>query len=1026
MKPVKLRMKNFGPFTDETVDFTKPAPMFLITGKTGSGKSMIFDAMTYALYGKYSGNRQNLKKEALRSDFADASEKSLVEFTFSVHDKNANGKESLYKVTRTLPAEYVNRNGKTSTKQSETELEKFDSASGKFIPLPFKTSEDRTKEIAENIIQLPFNEFNQIVLLPQGKFAEFLTETSKDRESTLKKIFPIGDIEKVVEKLKEKTKEYSAKIKEITDRIEDLTKGGENEDSFKQKIEKFDIEIKKLEEERNIAGAKASTLTEKKAKAVSALETAKKNEETAKEIRALEEERAEIEGLEEKTAKAKKAAAFKIEIERCDSAKKRLEKADTEKEAAEKKLEQAEAWLSELSKKSGEMAELSKKNESDTNEIRILKENIEKIVALQKAKNEKARIEGEIDEFKKSTRENDEKIPKLEAELSSLAAEHGIAESDGGAIATALLEKCHEKATEKEKAESLISLLKKIEDKKAELSKIESEFEKAREQAEGSQKIVGSLKITIERLEDEQKKYEDNQKAAFLAHDLKPGCACPVCGSTEHPQLAVKKGESLETEIAVQKAALAEKEKLLESDKERFQKLKGDKEHQEKTIADFEASLESGMSLSEAEKTFSDANASEAKAKANYERAKKLSSDLNEANKKKEDSKDKLNELNTRLEKSLTAIEEQERGMSVGKDEDAKSIESRVKEMEAELESNKQILEKFEKAMSNATSDVKTSKALEEAKIASKKEAENDLQEARKKLDEKIEKSDFKDEDEIKSQLLSEIEISTAEERINSWKRELESQKKLFESTKSDKKIEDIEEEIEKASEEFDAAKKAETEANEKINELSKEKALTKRDLDELVEKNEEHRELLEKSGIYTALYRDMNGETGNKEVFSSWVLATHFSEVVDYANERFLELSGGRYQFKIQKTKEVGKHGLDIAINDSENGDRAPETLSGGETFQASISLALAMTDVICQRTGGIRLDSLFIDEGFGSLDQESLDKAIATLKKIQEQKMVGVISHVEAMETEIKSHVVVDKGPDDCHSSVRIENFE
>ncbi len=1026
MKPVTLKMKNFGPFTEETVDFTKPKPMFLITGKTGSGKSMIFDAMSFALYGKYSGNRSSLNLDALRSDFAEMGDESFVEFTFSVHDQNAGNKEILYKVKRSIPYEYINRNGNISKKTSEVDLQKFDQESKKFLPMPFKTSEARTKEIASNIIRLPYTDFNQIVLLPQGKFAEFLTETSSDRENTLKKIFPIEDIENVVEKLKEKSKEYKSKEKEITKRIEEITQNGESANSFKQKLAELEEDISKIENESKIADEKIQKLTDKKAKAEASLEMAKKNEETAERISQLEAQKDEIKGLEEKIGKSKKANGFKIEIERCDSAKKHFEKLQDELQAAGNALKTASEKLKQVSEKASEMDKLSKKNDSDENEIRIIKENLEKIKNLQKSQNEKSKIENAIEEFKQATKENDEKIPKLKAELSEIASIFEIKVEEGQEILTALLEKRHEKESAKNEAETLISQLKKIEDEKKKLSQIESDFLQAKKEADESQKIVEAIKTTIERLEADQKTYEDLQKASVLAKLLKPGCPCPVCGSKDHPAPAVQNGKSLEGEIKVQKDALAEKETVANICKERFQKLQNDKDHQEKAIAELTGALEKELNLEQAELALSDAKNAENKAKEKYEQARKLTRELSEAKKKQEADKEDLNELKTKLEKVLSAIEEQEKNIAGDKNEKPADLESKIEKMRADLESNKAKVEKFEKEKSTAESDVKTNTALKESKRLSMDEASQELNEAKESLKKKISESDFTSEEEIKAQMLSESELSQAETRVSSWKTELASQREVFESTKSDKKIKDIESEIEETSGEIKSIAMENEDSNEKIKELSGEKARTKALLDELEEKSEMHKELLKEGEIYMALYRDLNGETGEKNVFTSWILAMHFAEVVDYANERFLELSGGRYQFKIQKTKEQGKHGLDIAINDSENGDRAPGTLSGGETFQASISLALAMTDVICQHSGGIRLDSLFIDEGFGSLDQESLDKAIAALKKIQEQKMVGVISHVEAMETEIKSHVLVDKIDDEGRSKVKIQNFE
>ncbi|MFC2603326.1 MAG: SbcC/MukB-like Walker B domain-containing protein, partial [Treponema sp.] len=156
-----------------------------------------------------------------------------------------------------------------------------------------------------------------------------------------------------------------------------------------------------------------------------------------------------------------------------------------------------------------------------------------------------------------------------------------------------------------------------------------------------------------------------------------------------------------------------------------------------------------------------------------------------------------------------------------------------------------------------------------------------------------------------------------------------------------------------------------------------------------------------------------ISGANPQRKPLDSWVLGTYLEEVIHAANIRFARISAGRYRFILKEDAgSRGYQGLELTIHDSHTGrERTTETLSGGEIFEASLSLALALTDVVQSRSGGIRLDSLFIDEGFGTLDGESLDNAIAVLDEVREHRMVGIISHVEALYGAIQSHVEIEK---------------
>jgi len=184
-----------------------------------------------------------------------------------------------------------------------------------------------------------------------------------------------------------------------------------------------------------------------------------------------------------------------------------------------------------------------------------------------------------------------------------------------------------------------------------------------------------------------------------------------------------------------------------------------------------------------------------------------------------------------------------------------------------------------------------------------------------------------------------------------------------------------------------------------------------------------ERLELEQKAAPYKMLFNDLSGRNPKNIPFNSWALGIYFERIVEYANSRFFSISGGRFLFKLASDRNQGGgfKGLDLVVSDTFTGtDRDTATLSGGETFMASISLALALTDIVQSRNGGVHLDSLFIDEGFGSLDEETLDCAVTVLNNLQETKKVGIISHVESMKTAIPSQIEIIKTAEGSHITV------
>jgi exonuclease SbcC len=192
-----------------------------------------------------------------------------------------------------------------------------------------------------------------------------------------------------------------------------------------------------------------------------------------------------------------------------------------------------------------------------------------------------------------------------------------------------------------------------------------------------------------------------------------------------------------------------------------------------------------------------------------------------------------------------------------------------------------------------------------------------------------------------------------------------------------------------------------------------------------LAKLEEQRRQLSQESQYYCKLADDLSGKNPLGLRFESWILGVYLEEVTIFASRRLERISDGRYRLLLKTSPGSGRQrysGLDLEIFDAYTGKKRPcETLSGGETFLASLSLALALTDVVQSKSGGIQLDSLFIDEGFGSLDDAALEKALSILDEIRETRMIGLISHVGELESRISSRIEVIKSQNGSRISIK-----
>lgn len=946
MKPLKLHLKNIGPFLDETLDFTNLNEMFLVTGKTGSGKTTLFDAMTYALYGNTSGSRE-LKNFHLHSDFASSDEESYVDFTFLL-----NGNK--YHINRTTSWEYVNRNGKISTKLPKALFQVWNQKLSSWEDFTGTTTQLDQK--IEELIGLTREEFIKIVILPQGSFARFLHENSQERRKTLQKLFPVDIYTDIAQRIADQAKEKLNELDRLEKNLSEAQKDKLIEDSdnrlceLEKQIALKDRELSSLSEEIKKTSAECEKVN-------SLLERAVKARTLSQKLASLEEKAEEINLKKTKIDLAEKAAIVYPVLQKYYECKKNFSQINSNKSETEDKVKEASVKKAELEK-------LIPQNKSDTESLE------QKKTLLEKAREHIAPLK-ELEESKKHFLESFNELFTINKELKDSCIYF-----------------------ENKKSESA----KKIEERKDLISKTE---------------------ITAADLLKQKEEKEINEKAGFLAKTLSEGKPCPVCGSLTHPSCAKLSSFTLDLEdrLETENKNLEAQRELLEKEQNENDELLELIEKIDELKVQTEDAVNSAIktaaviSLQDEIKVLQNKISSQSE-----QNSKDYTLTVKNARSKvfiqfKEKCISSLNNMRE-TNSSLNAISSQNKDY---KGESAESLELQINSFEKEIALLTARINKFEY---NLQTSVKETAVLEERLNGLTKQfdsAKQELENSEKAKTQAIENSNFSSEEEV-------LQSRITPEDLTSLKQECAQYTEDLTAVKTELKAQNAK------SEDEPELKKKYKELNEKINDSEQKSVKLKEERTELTntqtrihealkrkeELLSEQKKLRSENEILFALDRDLNGKNPKKIQFDSWILGTFLEDIVTSANIHFAQISGNRFSFTLltDGTKGNSYKGLDLTVYDSFTGkERDSASLSGGETFMASLSLALALTDVVQSRSGSIRLDSLFIDEGFGSLDGESLDNAISILEQIREERMVGIISHVESLETAIPCHVNVKK---------------
>ncbi len=995
MLPIKLKMQAFASYAEAAeIDFQKPGNLFLIHGETGAGKTAVLDAMMYALYGESSGGDRTEMRCALPAAKGLPTE---VEFTFTAHGKPYTFIRSITITPRSKKQElrqdcfYYDEEGNRRS----------------FFENPKQTF---VRAKAEELTGLSAEQFRQVVILPQGKFEKLLTSDSKEKESILSTLFGAEKYTRLSDKLSEKAEACRRNLALENTALKTML-AAENADSPEQ-----------LAEETDRLKAETEALAPKLAEAKENLSALRKKLTAAevlhgkfgelanaeKRLADLGQRTEEINGARGALKKHENASKAKPEKAALSAAENLLTARKEQYAAAEKKRSGAEKTCSEAAEKKKIIAAKEEENVSKTRELAILESLAPvygKISACEAALKKILEERAEREKYHAVTAGKLESTSAEIARLSEMREKITAEYSRGLPMLAARKAALEQGAAAEKRLNKYEDALKKIYEK---VSALESEAEKLGKEKSAADSEYGRL----------YGEYLSNT-AAELSSKLKEGTPCPVCGSLSHPcpaaslknavtsedvktardkfeKLAEKLSVKL-TEAAAEKARIPAAEEYISAEKKIIADVGYTAEELKNVVLKHEEALRQMGKLTDIDRNIGELSS--------------LKNRLEEQTSSETEKIAIIKDSEARTEAELNSLRKQ-LDTRYG---DEKSYKYRVKCLKDETADFAREKAASEKNFSEAEkSRIEAAAAFSQAeKLLA--EAEKARSEAMNAFCARLSELDIPQE-EYEKYLLDErratklaadvrqydLDIHSAEERVGALKSELKD--------KTPPHLEEL--------------RQAAAEAEASVTELSGKAALASerlKRLQKLLKDYSARFAALEKetakSDKLTAFAKFMHGDKGIS--FTRYVLSIMLSLVTAEANRILADIHGGRFRLLVKTELAANsKQGLDLEVENltAETPVRyGVKNLSGGEKFLISLALSLGLSAVARSRNGGIEIEAMFIDEGFGSLDPASLHEAVSILCGLSlGRNTIGIISHVEELKNVIPCGIKIIKNPD------------
>lgn len=909
MRPLKLTLSAFGPYAGETVlDLERlgTGGLYLITGDTGAGKTTIFDAITYALYGEASG--RDRKVSMFRSTYADSNIPTFVELLFSYQGQR-------YTVRRN--PEYLRpakRGDKLVTQRAEEELHLPD---GRVL-----TKRQEVNDAIRTLLGLDRGQFSQIAMIAQGEFRQLLLADTKDRQEIFREIFQTRYYQLFQDRLKTEAAALGQACRKARDSVQQYIGGilCPQEDPLSEQVQQAQEGALPFPEILSLLDA--------------LLEQDRQAEETC--TKALDQAETQLQEINARLVQAEALEKLKTELLRAEEEAKRLDVKTAELQAA---------WKAEQAK--------APQRESLAKEIAALEALLPRYEELEQHTAGLAGTEKEIKRLRTALSQKETAQAEQDARCAACQAE-AAALSQAGEVRERLQGQRDQSVQRLDALHHLDQTLREWTQSAAALEHAQTRYQDAQAKADAAQ----------QQYQRQNKAFLDAQ-AGLLAQALEEGAPCPVCGSLDHPAPAEAPPEA-PTEAALKqeqkRAEAAQKEAMVLS--REAGSCKATQAQLEKTAAEQTERLLPGCTL--------------------------------------EDAREQVHPV---LEEAAEAI---------------KALDTQLQEAERQVK-RRRILDQQLPDLEKARSDLAAEIAQQREALAGAESRQKELTQHRDTLRAQLPYPDAKTA-QVQRETLSrqknslEEALRSAENACRSCETALaaaQARQQQLSAQLSDANAIDIPAERDLLRQRQE--QRAQLHAQSKT--LHTRRSTNQAVRDNLTGKAAELDRLETRYAWMRALSDTVNGSlTGKQRIaLETYVQITCFQRILHRANTRFMVMSGGQYELRRQETADSNRaqSGLELEVLDHYNGSRrSVRSLSGGESFLASLSLALGLSDEIQSSAGGVRLDTMFIDEGFGTLDEETLQQAMKAFAALAEgDRLVGIISHVGELKERIDRQIVVTK---------------
>lgn len=993
MMPISLTLSAFGPYPDTiTIDFEsfQEDGLFLITGPTGSGKTMIFDAMIFALYGKTSG--QIRQTDSLRCDHALNEIPTFVEFSFSLHQQN-------YTIKRN-PKYYLE--GKKTPKQPSA-----------LLTLPDGKMVEGIKEVNQKMISLlgvDDQQFKQICMIAQGEFTKLIMASSDEREKVLRELFHSETYQKLEEKLKVHLKTYQDKYDLLLNKRKDLMQELQVEDHQ----EYLSKQTKLIASQQKEYDDLKKDLDQKKQQ----LQLYRLQNQRLIQLKDLKQQFQDLKKQENDYQKLNKTV---------DTLKKAQETnylyisyIKQQKKLQTLKLNQ-EDFLKQLKKLEKDYQE--KKVQANT--LTVKQQTKEK---LQNQIQETKQLINQIYQY-----QNDyQNLQTLKQQYRMLDEEHKLFLKKKEKFENGL-QRDQERIQSEQQVQSKYELIKqqyvRLNEQKVKVHQLSDYYDQILKLNENKSDLQEEYTVVEKQVDHEKMQYNQMEKlyfrkqAGIFALQLKEDQPCPICGSLHHPHPAQIEKEDITKEKLDQQAKKVKQQehrlqdilqKILLSNQKKEMLVKQTKQLSSELNIQEEISKEIFIKeldhLSKDEKRMKKEYL-ELQDELKYIQKLKKSVALSLKDMSTYESKElkqaqSLENIQVQIHQLSGKLDDSLRQYEIGEvNKNYQQVQKEYRQLSLEIETIQQDYEKVK----NKYLEIKTKISSLNQQIIQEQEIYDELDNKyHTALDAFINEEEFLN---LKTQI---NQISILEKKYQDYLISLKSLNEQIISLENEVK-DSTYVDLSSLSETIKEVNQQLREKNDDLEKLKIDYSLKEKMIKDIQKINQQLEKDEDTYQRYLDLYNLASGKNNARVSIERYVLATYFENMLIYANVIMKQLSQGRYQLlrKDDAGKGRSQQGLELDVFDQESGNiRSIKTLSGGESFKAALSLALGLSRMVQDYAGGIELNTLFIDEGFGSLDSQSLDQAMNCLMELHhENKLIGIISHVSDLKDRIERQLVVER---------------